>query len=270
VLSRAQWAWSAVCLIGLGCGPLPLQPRDPDPGSFHFTIQTYNLLNEGAGDPITLAAIGQANADIVCLQEITATWRDTIDAKYASAYPYRMFKIDEAGAASGLGVLSRFPIRDGGWHPGPRAWHPAWNHLVDTPNGTVLILNAHLRNATGQNGNTVQSYLRTGEDHVHEISTFMDKCTNLYPTIVLGDFNEGTDGAAIRYLESDGFQNVLPLYHPGQPTWRYGRTVGGQFTQTLDHILFDSAFEPLNAWVVNAGASDHMPVVAHFEAGRRW
>ena len=267
---RTRWAWSAVCLVGLGCGPLPLEPRDPEPGSFHLTVQTYNLLNEGRGDPATLAAIGQANADVVCLQEITATWRAAIETKYASIYPHRVFKIDGEEGAAGLGVLSRFPIRDGGWQEGPNGWHPAWNHLVDTPNGTILILNAHLRNATGQNGNAVQSYFRTSADHLHEIKLFTAKCTKLHATIVLGDFNEGTDGAAIQYLESDGFQNALPLYHPGQPTWRYGRTVGGQFTQTLDHILFDSSFEPLNAWVLNAGASDHLPVVAHLEAAHPW
>ena len=265
----ARWAWSAVCLVGLGCGSVPLEPRDPDPGSFHFTVQTYNLLNEGGGDPATLAAIGLANADVSCLQEITAAWRTAIETKYASTYPHRMFKIDDGGGAAGLGVLSRFPLRDGGWHEGA-GWHPAWNHLVDTPNGTIHILNAHLRNATGQNGNAVQSYLRTSEDHVHEITTFMAQCTKLDATIVLGDFNEGTDGSAIRYLESDGFQNALPLYHPGQPTWRYSRTVSRQFTQTLDHILFDSSFEPLNAWVLDEGASDHLPVVAHLEAARHW
>jgi endonuclease/exonuclease/phosphatase family metal-dependent hydrolase len=46
--------------------------------------------------------------------------------------------------------------------------------------------------------------------------------------------------------------------------------VGGQFTQTLDHIFFDPQFESLNAWVVNAGGSDHLPVMAHLEAIRPW
>ena len=86
--------------------------------------------------------------------------------------------------------------------------------------------------------------------------------------LIAGDFNEGTSGAAIRYLQENGYQNILPLYHPGQPTWRYDKTVGGQFTQTIDHILFDDAFESLNAWVVNSGASDHLPVLAHLQVTR--
>jgi hypothetical protein len=86
---------------------------------------------------------------------------------------------------------------------------------------------------------------------------------------VLGDFNEGTSGAAVRPIpRGKRVSKCPPLYHPGQPTWRYKATIGAQFTQTLDHLLFDSSFESLNAWVVNAGSSDHLPVVAHFrEAG---
>jgi endonuclease/exonuclease/phosphatase (EEP) superfamily protein YafD len=253
-----------------GCIARPLEPRDPDPGAFHFTIETYNLNNDEGGDLDTLAAIGQADADVVCLQEVTAAWRSAIEARYDLWYPYRMFKVDPGGGAAGLGILSRFPVTDGGWRPGPNGWHPAWNHIVDTPHGRFGILNAHLRNATGENGNTIQSYLRTDEDHLYEIKEFTASCTKIMPSIVLGDFNEGTNGAAVRYLEASGYQNVLPLYHPGQPTWRYKATIGAQFTQTLDHLLFDSSFESLNAWVVNAGSSDHLPLVAHFQAAGAW
>jgi endonuclease/exonuclease/phosphatase family metal-dependent hydrolase len=255
----------------VACAQRPLEPRAPDPGAFHFTLQTYNLNNDASGDLDTLAAIGQASADIICLQEITATWQAVIEPRYDALYPYHMFKIDETGGAAGLGILSRYPVRDGGWHAGPNGWHPSWYYLVDTPHGTFKILNTHLRNATGQNGNTIQSYFRTPADHLYEIEVFTNAGSQpAMPMLVVGDFNEGPTGAAVEYLEGIGFQNVLPLFHPGQPTWRYGRSVGGQFTQELDHILFDPSFEPLDAWVVNAGASDHIPVVAHLEAAKPW
>jgi endonuclease/exonuclease/phosphatase (EEP) superfamily protein YafD len=261
----------ATLLGSSGCGPLPLEPRDPDPGAFHFRVQTYNLFNEGGGNVDTLAALGQSDADVICLQETTAVWQEAIESRFAARYPHRAFKVDTTGAAAGLGILSRFPVRDGGFLPGPNGWHPAWCHLVDTPHGTVKILNTHLRSANGQNGNAIQSYLRTADDHRYEISLFMSQSQMpVVPMIVAGDFNEGPDGAAIQYLEGVGFRNILPLYHPGQPTWRYDRSVGGQFTQELDHILFDPSFEPLNAWVVNSGGSDHLAVVAHLQAAASW
>jgi endonuclease/exonuclease/phosphatase family metal-dependent hydrolase len=256
--------------VSSGCGWYRLEPRTPNPSAFHFTIATYNLNNDNAADPRTLEAIGMATADVICLQEITELWQMSIESRYAGSYPYRMFKIDEGGGAAGLGILSRFPIRDGGWHAGPNGWHPAWHYLIDTPNGTFKILNAHLRMATGQHGNAIQSYLRSRADHDFEIRLFMSQSTDSVPTLVVGDFNEGPNGSAVRYLEKVGFQNALPLYHPGEPTWRYGRWTLAQFTQELDHILFDGSFEPVDAWVVNAGASDHLPVVARLEAPRRF
>ena len=260
-------AWLSGALLA-GCAASPLEPRDPDPGAFHFKVETYNLNNEAPAHPATLAAIGEAGADVVCLQEITDSWRSAIEARYAAAYPYRLFKGDPGGGAAGLGIMSRFPVLDGGWLEG--RWHPAWHYVIETPYGRLGILNAHLRNAAGQNGNMIQSYVRADEDHLYEIQTFTAQCTKVMPMLVVGDFNEGTSGAAVQYLESDGYQNVLPLFHPGQPTWKYKATVAGQFTQTIDHIFFDSSFIPLNAWVVNSGGSDHLPVVAHLQAAGAW
>jgi len=252
------------------CGWFGREPRAPHPSAFHFTIATYNLNNDDGANPRTLDAIGMAKADLICLQEITELWQMAIEQRYRSSYPFRLFKIDEGGGAAGLGILSRFPVRDGGWHPGPNGWHPAAHYLIDTPNGTFKILNTHLRMATGQHGNALQSYLRAGADHEFEMRLFMSQNSDAVPTIVVGDFNEGPNGSAVRYLEGIGFQNALPLYHPGEPTWRYRRWFIFQFTQELDHILFDGSFEPINAWVVKAGASDHLPVMAHLEAPRRF
>jgi endonuclease/exonuclease/phosphatase family metal-dependent hydrolase len=266
--------WIVPLALGLvfssACSWYRLEPRAPRPGSFHFTIATYNLNNDDGANPYTLDAIGLAKADIVCLQEVTELWRMSIESRYGASYPYRAYKIDEGGGAAGLGILSRFPIRDGGFHAGPNGWHPAWHHLVDTPNGTFKILNTHLRMATGQHGNALQSYLRSGADHEFEIRLFMSQNTDPVPTLVVGDFNEGPNGSAVQYLEDLGLRNALPLYHPGEPTWRYRRWLVFQFTQELDHILFDCSFAPIDARVVKSGASDHLPVVAHFEATRRF
>src|SRR5689334_8410614 len=143
-MERVLAAPSAAVLLLVGCATRPLEPRDPDPGAFHFTIQTYNLNNDEGGDVGTLAAIGMANADVICLQEVTATWQAVIEPRYDAAYPHHMFKSENDGPA-GLGILSRFPVRDGGWHAGPNGWHPAWHYLVDTPHGTFKILSVHLR-----------------------------------------------------------------------------------------------------------------------------
>lgn len=270
MLPAWRYGMALVSLALAGCGERPLEPRDPTPGVPHYVFQTYNVEAGDDGDPATIDAIGKGNADIVCLQETTPEFEAVLRPRYADEYPYQLYQhnLPDAGAA-GLSVLSRFPVTDSGWHPGPNGWHPAWHVIVETPGGKLQILLLHLRSKHDGNGNVVSSYLSANEDHVYEVDLFVKQCTNGLPTIVLGDFNEGVDGSAVEYLEDRGYRNALPLYHPGQPTWR-GHSVANQFSQTLDHILFDSGFEPLNAWVNDIGHSDHIPVLAHLEAAYAW
>ncbi len=216
-------------------------------------------------DGPTIEAVGDSNADIVCLQETDANWERALRARYSEQYPYMVFKVDEG--PRGLAVLSRYPLEDALLLKAPHDFHPALRVFAITPMGRVQLLNLHLRSLFDGATNPVSDYFSTSKDHVSEIREFYSHCTD-DPTVVLGDFNESPDGRAVGWLEERGFQNALPLYHPGQPTWR-GRSVGGQFELTIDHVLFDAAFEPLNAYVGEPGNSDHLPVVLHVEAGQR-
>lgn len=266
MLRASFWAIASLLLV-VGCGPRPLEPRDPTPGVPHFTVKTFNVATGKHDDAATVSAVGQDNADIVCLQETTPEWEAVLQARYGKQYPYQLYK--PTPGAAGLAVLSRYPVLDAGWLWAPNAWHPAWHVLVKTPAGWLQILNVHLRAMTDGNGGTMNSYLTTSGDHRYEIKSFTADLTKDIPTLIMGDFNESPDGAAVRYLEDEGYQNVLPLFHPGQPTWRHAG-VAGQFQTTLDHILFDGSLEPLNAWVINEGHSDHLPVMAHFQAAYDW
>jgi endonuclease/exonuclease/phosphatase family metal-dependent hydrolase len=255
-----------LCLAG--CGPEPLTPREPTPGVPHFKVATYNVLSERSGDEETIATVGDIDADILCLQEVTPEWRDVLVERYSDDYPYMLFR-DHTGA-SGLGVLSRYPLT-GSELLFFGEWHPAWRVNAETPAGWLQLLLVHLRANFDQRGtaNVVDSFVSSSTDHRVQTQSFVQGNVPDMPTIVLGDFNEGPDGAAVEYLESLDFQNALPLYRPGQFTWRYP-SLGNQMNTTIDHILFDGYMEPLNAYVLVEGNSDHIPVVAHLEASRPW
>src|ERR1043165_1338403 len=92
---RSVLLWTLVLASVTGCGWFGLEPRVPRPGTFHFTVATYNLNNDDAANPHTLDAIGLVGADIICFQEITGLWQASIESRYADAYRYRLFKIDE-------------------------------------------------------------------------------------------------------------------------------------------------------------------------------
>jgi len=236
---------------------------------FHMKVESFNVEMTDATDSSTVAAVAAPDADVLMLQETTPSWEQVLRDEYGGSYPHMLFRVKGESSPGGLAVLSRYPLTDLGYHPGPFGWHPAWHVRADTPAGPVQLLNVHLRSATRGRSTQVSSFLNVGEDHVSEIEDFVGECDGSLPTIVAGDFNESEDGEAIGFLENRGFTNILPLYHPGQPTWRYA-SVGGQFVQTIDHILFDERFLPLNARVFRRGNSDHLPVYAHVEQAYHW
>lgn len=248
--------------VGACSVPMPLSPREPTPGASHYTVETYNIHRYKSADPSTQAAIGAANADIVCLQEVTNAWATVIRARYASQYPYMLFAPKEN--AGGLAVLSHFPLTDRGVMPVPGDLHPGWLLDVDAPGGRVQVLHVHLRSMFEGWKDPVRNYFNRGDDHVVEMNMFMGKAVEDVPLLVVGDFNEGVKGKTVRKLESEGYRNALPLYRPGQFTW-HAPSVGNALDMTIDHILFDDHFEPLSAWVENRGGSDHLPVIAHLE-----
>lgn len=252
------------CILALsialtGCVEDGLAPRAPTPGVPHVTITSFNVDLKRANDPATVAAVVAADADIICLQEANRAWADVLRATYADRYPYMAFHGEGSG---GLAILSRYPFQDLGVVPGFEDWHPAWHVLVDSPLGPLQILQVHLRPPVSKRGGYVASYLTIDSVHDEEIRRFSAQCDGAVPTVVLGDFNEDPDGTAVRYLEKRGFRNLLPLFQPGQETWRYGKSVGGQMVDTLDHILVNDSLDPLNAYVLYEGRSDHLPVTA--------
>lgn len=248
--------------LALACGEPALRPSAPTPGAPHFTVMTYNVELDSAGEPTTLALIGEQDADVVALQEMTHDTETLLRELYAERYPHQLYR--SAGGTDGLAVLSRYELTDQGFHPGPGGWHPAWHVNVALPGVSLQLLNVHLRSLFSGDSGAVQSFLSTDEDHVLEIDDVASRCDDTLSNLVVGDFNEGPDGDAVAYLERSGFDNVLPAFHPGQPTWRF-RSVAGQLEATVDHILYDDTLRPLDSWVKVQGRSDHLPVLAHFE-----
>ena len=97
-------AWLSGALLA-GCAASPLGPRDPDPGAFHFTVETYNLNNDDPADLATLTTIGEASADIVCLQE-TKCVDDAFPREPLEALGYNV-AVHGQKAFNGVAILSK-------------------------------------------------------------------------------------------------------------------------------------------------------------------
>lgn len=265
LVPRVDPARACFLALALVACAAPLEPRRPD-GKPHLTVATFNVYFPAWRDEATVRAVGATNADVVLLQEVDPGWEDVLRERYASRYAHLLFQT--RGGSRGLAVLSRYPVEDGGIVVAPaRGFHFAWILHLDTPMGRVQALNLHLRSALRGSGSALENYFSMGSDHGEEVRSFVAHLSG-EPTIVVGDFNEGPDGPSLAWLERRGFRNALPLFHPGQPTWR-GRSVAAQFQMSIDHVLFDGTFEPLDAYVVQEGNSDHFPVVAWLTSASR-
>src|SRR4051812_43000392 len=190
-------AVAGLVLAALGvsrCGPALRHDARPPAnvqGAGHFTLATFNLYFPAWDDPSTVELLGVSGADVIFLQEVSHEWEGVLRRRYQDAYPQMLFAA--AGAASGLGVLSRFPLRDAGLLP-PVLKHPAWLISVQTPRGEIQVLNVHLRASRRPHQNLIAGLLGMGADHELEIRRFVAAC-RVEPTLVVGDFNEGQNGS---------------------------------------------------------------------------
>ena len=76
----------------------------------------------------------------------------------------------------------------------------------------------------------------------------------------------GHSKRAIGYLEQHGMQRVPT---EGPRTWHYATSVGGVTTDLIkmdiDHVMIDDALAARDGQVLDAGTSDHRPVVVTIE-----
>ena len=248
--------------VGCASAVAPRAPREPTPGAPHLTVVTYNVHQGRSGDASTLAAVGSADAEIVCLQEVNHAWERVLEQRYAAQYPVMLFAPEEE--YGGLAILSKYPIEDRGVLHYGRDFHPAWYVIADTPAGRVQVMHVHLRSVFDGDADAVSNFIGTSFDHLAELRSFMKRTEPGLPMLVIGDFNESPKGDAVKWLEARGFRNALPIYRPGQFTWK-GSSVTAMVEMTIDHVMFDGNFEPLSSWVDRSGGSDHLPVLASLE-----
>jgi endonuclease/exonuclease/phosphatase family metal-dependent hydrolase len=171
--------------------------------------------------------------------------------------------------AGGLAVLSKFPFEEKEYLDAPEGgWFPGWRLLVESPLGRLQVLNVHLRPQLSERGGLVSAavsgYFSTPPIREAQITEYYAAIDPALPTLIVGDFNETSDGRAVKFLAGKGLRSALPEFKPGEPTWRW-KTSLGPITSQLDHIAYNDRLEPLGVEVLARGNSDHLPVVATFQ-----
>jgi endonuclease/exonuclease/phosphatase (EEP) superfamily protein YafD len=263
---RAPWATVSVAVMmacsgeAHGSGPAGSSTAAGPPS---LLVMTYNVNFGVAGDRETIELIRSAGADIVLLQETNPSWEKALRAALADEYQHIAFH-HSARRAGGLGYLSRHPLELGRLQESPIGWFPAWPAVADTPLGRVQLLNLHLRPPGRRHGGIVRSYFASQVERLDETRAHVALLDPLLPAIVAGDFNEDARGRSLLLLAQRGLDSVLDRFHPHQPTWRW-QTRLGRVRWQLDHILIGPALRATASWVLDGGASDHVPVLARIQ-----
>jgi len=259
-------ALAAVVLAPLvHCGPEPRAPEPPPEGTPRLRVMTFNVNFGVSTEPENLAAIRTSGVDVVLLQETTAATERIFRRELADLYPHMHFRA--CCRAGGLGILSRHPITEEEWIESDVGWFPAWRFVVDAPIGEVQLLDVHLRPPVSDSGSWVAGYVSTGPFRLQEIEAFSSSLRTDLPTIVAGDFNENERGDAIDWLEARGYTSVLPEFDANAVTWQWALPLA-TLRARLDHIMVGPGLVAHAAAVIEAGRSDHWPVVAEVTAER--
>lgn len=260
-VSKSSALGLSLILLTLGCRHEHEVDGDPTPAAatLELSVLSYNVNYGLAGDPSAIAAILDADADLVMLQETTLAWEQALrdsDA-IASAWPHVRFH--HCCGAGGLAVLSRWPITTFEILEPPGdvdAWFPAALARVETPGGAIELLDVHLRPPvkTAEQG-WIGALSSTPTVRQAEARHYLASLAPELPTVIAGDFNEGDGGRALDRLGEAGFVDVLASLKVHGHTWRWGG-----LRARLDHVLVDEHFVPLAAEIVDAGRSDHLPL----------
>lgn len=272
---RAGLCAAAIAASACGNASSPGAPREssgagearktPPAAGNSLLLMTYNVNFGVAGDAESMRLIEESGADVVLLQETNRAWEEALRGGLSHVYQHMAF-LHADRRAGGLGFLSRHPIELAETRDSPIGWFPAWRAIVESPIGKVQLINLHLR-PPSHRGGTVRGYFESQVERLRETEAHLTLVSKDLPVILAGDFNEDARGRSLQHLVSLGFESVLDRFRPWQPTWRW-QTAMGEVRWQLDHIVLTRPLRATAAWVMDGGASDHVPVLARIERGQ--
>ncbi len=248
---RAGATGAGLALVSLAAvTPVAFADDLPDPidGASPFDLVTANVLYTNDRIDEVADLLGEVDADVIALVEITPVALAQLDAHpLAERYPHR---VERPGwAASGLAIWSRYPLTelDDDRRFGPRVLEAR----VAFPDDEIRVVAAHPPPPTANRSLWLREIanlpaIADGDDRV----------------IVLGDFNSTWFHPPFRRAVGDA-ELVSAAAATGDGlamTWPAHGLVPAFVA--IDHILFGDGLTALDAGVVSIPGSDHHAVVA--------
>ena len=238
----------------------------PAPAVGPISVMAYNVLYDSPDIEKSLDAIERAKPDILCLRELSTPFARAFEKRLGSSFPHRAFFPKSAGTW-GVGLASRFPLSSAVVFEEKPHKLPALQAQVSTPSGRALIACLHLFPPVGKHRKSdgfFETMNKNASLRKKQAEFIVERYSRDHgPLLVVGDMNEGADGAAIRTFEKAGLVRSCRCEDA-----RCGPTFPGASSMLpaifeIDHILARGV-EFATARVIREGGSDHFPVFAAF------
>ena len=106
----------------------------------NINVLTYNVNYSFINEDV-VNILDSINADVVCLQETNKEWEQIIRTGLKDKYPFINFRHN--GRASGLAILSKYPIIKTNLIRNNPGWFPARVVTIKKDQDTIQLLNTH-------------------------------------------------------------------------------------------------------------------------------
>jgi endonuclease/exonuclease/phosphatase (EEP) superfamily protein YafD len=211
------------------------------------TVVTANLQYSNLDTEAFRAWMAANPADLVVLQEVTSDWYEALQT--IEGYTNREFLVRED--PYGLGVLSRWPLKEVAWQDFAGDGLPSVSGSIAIDGEPLRFLGLHTH------WPVLPGLARQRDDSLDRAAAFIRSGEG--PLVALGDLNLTAYSPVFgRFLESAGLADTMQGAH-WRPTWRAGFW---PLALRIDHVLATPGLCVEKAEVGPAIGADHRPVIA--------
>ncbi len=244
-----------------------------------LTVMTYNTLGYQHDVGPIIDLLRAESPDVVFIQELNTTLQAAIEQDLAVEYPYRI--LDPVDDPIGMGVISKYPIRESG-DSLPLSWVGVPQVLsLDWHGQDVRLINFHMWPVTFLPLKNASLNYRAREAQALYLADYARVTSWETPVIAAGDAN-------VTHL-SDAYRLITDVLID---TWReagygLGHTFPGEYVREnnprgigrwrwplwvvrIDYIFHSDQWETVDARLASSnGVSDHRAVIAELQLKSR-
>ncbi|WP_326723572.1 MULTISPECIES: endonuclease/exonuclease/phosphatase family protein [unclassified Streptomyces] len=212
----------------------------------NLTVATHNVNADNPDPSGTAADVAASGADVVALEELTATAVPTYEKALASTYKYHSVQ-------GTVGLWSKYPLTGVGPVDIKLGWTRAMRATVTTPEGRIAVYVAHLPSVRVklEAGFTARQRDKSADALGEAIAD-----DPLKQVVLLGDLNGTMNDRALNAVTAQ-MRSTQGAAGSG-----FGFSWPASFPMARIDQIMVKGIEPVTSWTLPETGSDHLPIAA--------